>query len=398
MIVSAAGRIDSPPGLAGLIFTGRNGTAYGLHIDSALLLVVEVQIFLVQNHILLVHIHAQLGQILFIDTKGLDLRIGKGDNGSAAHKIIEQQGLLGGGIPELFRIQLIAELHSRHGSICLCLRQQAQIFPFRHGLGKQEALDINAADALEEFRLLHGLHALCDDRRSQPVCHADNGTNDNAASAADLIAQKDHIQLDDIHFDIFQHVERRIAAAEIIHFHGIAQGLQPGHEPDQKIATADHGALGDLHTQISHRDAIGFPDTLHAFYKIAGIDIVPGHVKGNRHVGDTRFPALPEKPARLFHDVEIQLGDETAVLENRDKLAGRLDAELGMDPPHQRLCADDAAVEIVILGLIIYLKLMVCKRLFRIFQNLDLIHKVLVRSCFHGNVTSSPKLSLQSLL
>ena len=125
---------------------------------------------------------------------------------------------------------------------------------------------------------------------------------------------------------------------------------------------------------------------------------MPGHVKGNRHVGDTRFPALPEKPARLFHDVEIQLGDETAVLENRDKLAGRLDAELGMDPPHQRLCADDAAVEIVILGLIIYLKLMVCKRLFRIFQNLDLIHKVLVRSCFHGNVTSSPKLSLQSLL
>jgi len=121
----------------------------------------------------------------------------------------------------------------------------------RHGAAKIVALHIAGAQILQIVRLLPGLYALGDDGQPQPVGHADDGAEDIAgAGLVPAAAEKAHIQLQKVHRHVLEHIQRGIAAAEIIHFNlepAVAQFLD---DTDQCCGVLRINTLRNLKVDI----------------------------------------------------------------------------------------------------------------------------------------------------
>ena len=77
------------------------------------------------------------------------------------------------------------------------------------------ALDFLAAHALQKLRLGPGFHSFCQGMDAQLLGHENDGTHDFPALVI-LVTLERHIQLQRIEPVRFQHIQRGIAAAEII--------------------------------------------------------------------------------------------------------------------------------------------------------------------------------------
>ena len=72
--------------------------------------------------------------------------------------------------------------------------------------------------------MLFGFNALRDNRNAYCFCHIGDGFQN--ADALFLVAlvhsQKLRVELNDVDIQVFEHIQRRISAAEVVHQHGKA--------------------------------------------------------------------------------------------------------------------------------------------------------------------------------
>ena len=210
-------------------------------------------------------------------------------------------------------------------------------FRLLDGLGVEIALDVAASDAFHIIRLLDGLDTLRNHGRSQPLGHLHDRADDGAAASADLATQEAHIQLDDVHIEVFQHVQGRITASKIIHFHGIAAVMQILQHAGNQLHAADGRGFRDLHMQEIDRDLVALPDRLDFIGVILAVDVIPGHIDGNRYAGNLHVQTFPLEPAYYLKHMQVCTGDQIVLFQHRDKITGVLHSVLRVAPAHQRL-------------------------------------------------------------
>ena len=254
----------------------------------------------------------------------------------------------------------------------------------RHGAVKIVALRVLAVHLQQQTFLFSGLHALGDEADAQHVGHVDDGFQNPHAAAAGALThlQEFHVQLDDIHGDLPQHVQAGIPAAEIIHQDGQAQPVQAVNGLGHAVRIAHVGGLGDLHLQQAGRQVVGFEKIFKKSHHIDGIHIHAGHV----HRAGKGLPAHVQRQTQPFGhmvpDVGVQLGDKAVAFQQRDELSRRDDAPGGMPPADKRLTAHQLAGEHVDLRLHIDTELVV----FQTVLHLGEQHVVRLRLMHLGGV------------
>ena len=91
------------------------------------------------------------------------------------------------------------------------------------------------------------------------------------------------------------------------------------------------------------------------------VDIRPGYIDGHRDGRISPVVPLPEYGCSPFPHILVQLCDKAVLLEQRNKLSGRLKAPHRMLPPDKSLCPRKPVVPDPVLGLQIDLKLLLGK-------------------------------------
>lgn len=220
-----------------------------------------------------------------------------------------------------------------------------------HGAGEPVALHPAAAQAAQALGLLLRLHALGDDLGVQAAGHPDHGGEDGAGAVVVLVAGEElHVQLQHVHGDVLQNVQAGMACAEVVQLHGEAGLTQAGDLKGHELGVFRADALRDLQMELGGGQLIAGGQADEAAAQVVKLQIVAGDVDGHGEVKAHIAPA-PDPAAGLFPHDAVQLGDQVAVLQQRDELAGGDQAAGGMLPAHKGLRADEDAAGVVELGL-----------------------------------------------
>ena len=142
------------------------------------------------------------------------------------------------------------------------------------------ALRVRAPHVQKEVHLLARLHAFGDDGQVQPARHADDRFHDVLAAPV-VAVEEAHVDLQHVDVDVLQHVERRVAAAEVVHEHGeaaLGQLVERGHDA---IGAFRIGALGDLHLDERRFDAVALHERMQFGGHVHEVDVGARHV--HRH-------------------------------------------------------------------------------------------------------------------
>ena len=214
-------------------------------------------------------------------------------------------------------------------------------------------LHVPAAQPLQEFQLFFGFNPLDNDRDEEVLGHVDDGFQDVDAffGAVFRDLQELGIQLDHIHVDVPQHVQRRIAAPEIIHQHLEPAFLQAGDGVAHLPEVIGIGRLGNLNLHAVRRQLILLHQCAQLCRYIQRRNVQLGHIDRNR---DQRFPALLHltlPPADRLPDMQVQLGHQTVFFQDRDEDRRRDEAAVPALPAGQGFGPDDFAVGSANLGL-----------------------------------------------
>ena len=231
--------------------------------------------------------------------------------------------------------------------VCLAgIRQNGFETLGRHGAVKIEALhipDIHIREILHQLRRLHALH---DQGRSQGFGHIDDRLEN--ADAFELIShgkvQELRVQLDNIHVHAAQHVQRGIAAAEIVHEDGEAFFAQLRHGRPDPVRIIHIRGFGDFHLQNLFRQLIFFHQAPQGGGNVDDEKVDPGNVDGNRHGPDPAVNQMADPFADGFPDEKIQISDDAVFLQNRNKDRRRHIGAVASPPPGQGFHSDHGTV------------------------------------------------------
>ena len=255
------------------------------------------------------------------------------------------------------------------------LGQQGLGVLHRHGLVEIIALRIQAVGGLQHGDLLRRFHALGDDGQVQAVGHIHHRFHDLHALAAVLLVHVDelHVQLDGVHIGVLEHVQRRIAAAEVVHHHREALAVQALNGVfHQRSIFGQHG-LGDLGQQELGLQLIFFHKVGEDLRHIQIDDIHHGNVHGYRHKIAAALLPLVQGLADGFPDVLIQLGHKAGAFQQGHELRRGHAAAGGVVPAHQCFHAHDGAGHAVALGLQKEAELVIFQAVFQLAQQLALL-------------------------
>ncbi len=131
----------------------------------------------------------------------------------------------------------------------------------RDGLAIVVALDLLAADLTQEVALLLCLRALGQRVDVEVLGHADEGLEDLAALLRERM-QELHVELYRVEVVVLEHIERGIAAAEIVEQHGIAPLLEAADAVKYRLHLVDECVLRDLDLQEAERQIVFLADGL----------------------------------------------------------------------------------------------------------------------------------------
>ena len=217
--------------------------------------------------------------------------------------------------------------------------------------------------------------------------------NASVLGLAGFVPDELHIQLQNVQPQLTKHIQRGIAAAEVIHFNRkaqLAQLLQLLHDP---AGIVHIGAFRDFQVKILWLHAVLFGQSRQGLHQILLKNIRPGDIHGNGNHGMPLPLPPPQQAADLVPHIPVKPGNEAVLFKQGDKLGRGHKAPLGVDPAHQRLGAGDAALLQAVLGLKIHHELLICQsRLHGIADGL-LPQKL----CPHGIVVNRQKLIVFSL-
>ena len=149
-------------------------------------------------------------------------------------------------------------------------------FRFRNGLAVIIPLQLRAADLLQEFHLFFLFYALADGFHAQAHAHFHQlGQDDAVLLTASELLHEAHIKFDQVEMNVLQHIQRRIAAAEIVHPHPEAQFLETGDLLFDKLKIAAYDAFGDFNGQLGAADARFVHPTANFLHDITAFKIRP---------------------------------------------------------------------------------------------------------------------------
>ena len=232
----------------------------------------------------------------------------------------------------------------------------------RHGLCEEIALDVIAARGLQPLHLLLGFRALGHDSQTQPMTHGhDVPKNASVLGLAGFVPDELHVQLQNVHPQLPQHIQGGVAAAEVVHLDGkaqLAQLLQLLHDP---AGIVHIGAFRDFQVKILWLHAVLFGQSRQGLHQILLKNVRPGDIHGNGNHGMPLPLPLPQKAADLVPHIPVKPGNEAVLFKQGNELARRHEAPLGMNPAHQRLGTGDAALLQAVLGLKIHQEFLICQ-------------------------------------
>ena len=220
----------------------------------------------------------------------------------------------------------------------LLLQQEALEFLGGQGLGEVEALNDVAAHGLQREHLLGGLHALGDGGHLEGIGDVDHRVQHLGVLALlEGVVHELHIHLQGVHRQSGDHVQRRIAAAEVVDFDVEARLPQGVDGADDLGGILGIGGLGDLQQELVGAQ-VKFPDqSLHVVHQVVVEYIHPGHVHRHRHADTQPVLPVPHLGGHLAPDEAVQLADQAVAFEQRYEAARADHAEAGMVPAHQCL-------------------------------------------------------------
>ena len=131
---------------------------------------------------------------------------------------------------------------------------------------------------------------------------------------------KAHVELNEIKVNLLQHVQGRIAAAEVVHPDLEAQLLKTPDLFFDKLEILAEGALGDLDRQHRARDPRLVDPTANLLHDIAAVKVRAREVDGLRHEEDPRRFLLLQFLQHALDHVEVQLVDQPGFLQRGDKI------------------------------------------------------------------------------
>ena len=257
-----------------------------------------------------------------------------------------------------------------------------QIFKLLHRHGPIEviALHVAAAQVRQEVDLLDGLHALDDHGNGHGLGHVDDGFQYADALAGFVLAdvQELGVQLDDVHVQAAEHVQRGIAAAEVVHQHQEAQAAQAAHRLPDGGGVLDIGGFGDLDLDQPRGQPVFLQQSVEEVGHVDGKDVDLGDVHRYGHRGVARVDPLAQPRADPLPYVLVQVGDDAVLFKDRHKAGRRYDPALGGAPAGQRLRPHDPARRDPALGLQAEEDLVVIQALLELGEDLVFLGVALV--------------------
>ena len=162
-----------------------------------------------------------------------------------------------------------------------------------------------------------------------------------------------HVQLQHVHRHVFQRVQRRVSAAEVVHLHGEAGAAQFHDGSNQLVRRFHVRAFGDLEVQQAGRHIVALHEPLEIRAQVGSIDVGARQVhRQMRHgVATVRVDPRAQAAARLIPHIVIEAGDEAVALEHGNELGGTQQTTLGMLPAREHFGADHTAGRIAVLRL-----------------------------------------------
>ena len=356
------------------------------------------QVHLLLEHLCIVRVHdlfihqtvAEGGKVLFLGQVcagqagiPLDHPIGAGDQVKQRdfQQIVGKDLICLQGQCRLFRVRVL-----RSGAVVAAHQVAAyipvvgviglgqQLFSVFNGHGLEEvvALRIQAVGSLQHGHLLRGLHTLGNDGQIEPVSHIDHRFHDLHTLAVVLLVHVDelHVQLDGIHVGVLEHVQRRVAAAKVVHHHREALAVQALDGVFHHRGVLGQHGLGDLGQQELGLQLVFLHQIREDLRHVQIHDVHHGHV--HRHGHQIAVAGLPllQRLADGFPDVLVQPGDQAGALQQGHEL-GRLHAAAGgVVPAHQCFHANDGAGHAVALGLQEKGEFVVVQRMLQLTQQL----------------------------
>ena len=177
---------------------------------------------------------------------------------------------------------------------------------------------------MQHLRLFSGLNALGDGANPKLLRHRDHRLQNLPRLLRVLrLIQEHHIDLQNIHRDVLQHIQRRVAAAEIIHFHQEPVFLQLLNQKKAAVHIIHHNGLGDFKAQILRRNVISLHQRSELLIDIHEVEILRRNVDRKiQLVPSFLFPSR-KNPAGLLPDTAVCLRNLSVPFQNRKKASGR---------------------------------------------------------------------------
>ena len=140
-----------------------------------------------------------------------------------------------------------------------------------------------------------------------------------------------------------QHVQRGIAAAEVVHQHHEAPLPQRLHRRAHTAGILAAHRFGDLDLQRPARQLIALRQLAEALSHVHSEDIHAGDVDGYRYQRQALVQAAADPAADLLPDVLVQIRNEAILFQHWHKVRGRHHAPIRLPPAGQRFRAHDGA-------------------------------------------------------
>jgi len=249
-------------------------------------------------------------------------------------------------VEELPHAELVVRLRPEARSVDeqLVAGQALEIIA-RHGAVEMVALHVTAPDAAQEVRLLGVLDALGDDGQAERFRHADRRLQN--ADALPLVvvvyAQEVHVELHDVHAHAVQHVERRVAAAEVVDEHGEALFAQALRRLVDLVGVVDVGRFSDLDLDRRGGHVVCVDEVLEVLRDVECVDVLTRDVHRYGHWRVPFVHPFADVDAHLFPQVAVEVGDEVELLEHGHEFVRLGDPAARLSPARERLGPDDLA-------------------------------------------------------
>ena len=202
------------------------------------------------------------------------------------------------------------------------------------GFAKKVALHPAAAHGCQEVRLFLCFHPFHQGLDSQILGHGNDGSND-APGFYCKVPEKAHVQFDQIHLVILQHIQGRIAAAKVVQPDFISLFPQLVQCLMDHLGVLGQGAFRDFHMEKITGQAVLFPGVFHHTEHIHAVKIVSGQVEGNRGNAQIFVQPFPQHPAHFLQHIGVQPVDQPGLFQHRDEGGRGQEPHLRIHPPGQ---------------------------------------------------------------